>query len=254
MKNDQHSIVTDQFGQQAREYVTSPTHAAGWDLDWMETTLGAAPQARVLDLGCGGGHVTYRSAPHVGQVVACDLSNEMLAVVSAEASERGISNLTTQQAAAEELPFDDASFDFVLCRLSAHHWSDLAAGLRETSRVLRPGGRAIFVDSYSPGTALLDTHLQAVEVLRDPSHVRNYTFAEWSAAFVAANLMPTILLADKRRIDFPTWIKRMRTPANVADAIRYLQSRLPDTAKRHFEIEEDGSFMLGTICIAADKE
>jgi len=52
--------------------------------------------------------------------------------------------------------------------------------LREARRVLKPGGRAVFMDAISPGPALLDTYLQAVELLRDPSHLRDYSLAEWS--------------------------------------------------------------------------
>jgi ubiquinone/menaquinone biosynthesis C-methylase UbiE len=90
--------------------------------------------------------VTYAVAPEVAQVVACDLSGQMLSVVARAAADRGLTNVITQQAAAERLPFGDASFDFVLSRYSAHHWRDLDMGLREAARVLRPGGTASFVD------------------------------------------------------------------------------------------------------------
>ncbi|VVE45301.1 SAM-dependent methyltransferase [Pandoraea terrae] len=48
-------------------------------------------------------------------------------------------------------------------------------------RVLRPGGRVVICDVVSTGQPLLDTYLQAVEVLRDTSHVRNYAVGEWIA-------------------------------------------------------------------------
>ena len=122
---------------------------------------GPRPQARVLDLGCGGGHVSYHVAPHVHEVVAYDLSPEMLDVVARAAVERGLGNIATRQGVAELLPFADASFDFVLSRFSAHHWRDFDAGLREAARVLKPGGTAAFVDCISPGPPLLDTFFQA---------------------------------------------------------------------------------------------
>ena len=76
----------------------------------------------------------------------------------------------------------DGAFDFLACRYSAHHWRDLDAGLRQARRVLRPNAAAVFIDAVSPGAPLLDTHLQAVELLRDTSHVRDYSVAEWTAA------------------------------------------------------------------------
>ncbi|MFT2543165.1 class I SAM-dependent methyltransferase, partial [Escherichia coli] len=79
-------------------------------------------------------------------------------------------NVTTVEAAAEHLPFPDGDFDFLACRYSAHHWQDFDGGLRQARRVLKGGAPAIFIDVYSPSAAFLDTHLQAVELLRDTSH------------------------------------------------------------------------------------
>ncbi|MDN8820283.1 class I SAM-dependent methyltransferase, partial [Staphylococcus aureus] len=93
--------------------------------------------------------------------------------VANAAADRALTNIMTERGAAESLPFADASFDYVFSRYSAHHWSDLGLALREVRRVLKPGGVAAFIDVMSPGSPLLDTYLQAVEVLRDTSHVRN---------------------------------------------------------------------------------
>ncbi len=151
------------------------------------------------------------------------------------------------------LPFADAGFDAVLSRFSAHHWSDVEAGLREAARVLRPSGAFVLVDTASPGPALLDTHLQAVEVLRDPSHVRNRWAAEWLAMLSRAGLGLIESRGARLRLDFASWTARMATPPELQAAIRHLQERLPDPARRHFAIEADGSFTLDTIWIAAEK-
>jgi ubiquinone/menaquinone biosynthesis C-methylase UbiE len=80
------------------------------------------PKAHVLDLGCGGGHVTFNVARLVREIVAYDLAPEMLGVVARAAEERGLDNVTTRQGSVESLPFEDASFDVVLSRFSAHHF------------------------------------------------------------------------------------------------------------------------------------
>ena len=67
------------------------------------------------------------------------------------AAEKGLANIETQQAPAENLPFADATFDFLGCRYSAHHWRDFVAGLREARRVLTKGATAVFIDAYAPG-------------------------------------------------------------------------------------------------------
>lgn len=188
--------------------------------------------------------MAFAAAPHVAEVIAYDLSSDMLAVVARAAAERGFGNLRTEQGRAESLPFADGGFDWVVSRFSAHHWSDWAAGLREAFRVLKPGGQGVFIDAISPGAPVLDTYIQAVEVLRDTSHVRDYARAEWEAALASAGFVTQASRTHRLRMDFATWIARMRTPDALAAAIRALQAAMAEPVRRHFAIEPDGSFML----------
>jgi ubiquinone/menaquinone biosynthesis C-methylase UbiE len=110
----------------------------------------------------------------------------MLVAVAAEAERRGLRKIETVQASAEGLPFRDGHFDFLASRYSAHHWRDARAGLREARRVLRPGATAFFIDIVAPEAAAFDTHFQAVELLRDVSHVRDYGVAEWRESLASA--------------------------------------------------------------------
>jgi SAM-dependent methyltransferase len=245
------SLVTDQFGPQTAAYVTSAVHAEGEDLEALTKVVAGQRGAQVLDLGCGGGHVSFRVAPHVGQVTAYDLSEGMLAAVAKAAAERGLKNVATRQGAAERLPFAGESFDFVVSRYSAHHWHDFQAALREARRVLKPNGRAVFMDAISPGPALLDTYLQAVELLRDPSHLRDYSLAEWVQAVAGAGFAPATIVQRRVRLDFASWIARMRTPEIRAQAIRSLQAEMSSDVVTHFAIEADGSFMLDTMSLEA---
>lgn len=252
MTRTHHGVVAENYGPRADAYVSSAVHAGGADLDQIELVLPGRSNARVLDLGCGGGHVSYRAAPHVAEVVAVDLTPEMLEVVARTAAERGLSNIATRQAPAERLPFEDDRFDIVLCRFTAHHWRDFEAGLREARRVLAPGGIAVFIDCIAPAAAVLDTHLQVVEVLRDPSHVRNYTAAEWMAALARAGFAVRSLTPRRLRMEFPVWTARTRTPDLHAQAIRSLQRSAAAEVRAHFDITDDGSFLLDTLTLEAD--
>lgn len=243
--------VVDQFGAQASAYVASAVHAAGADLDRIAELVRAMPGAHVLDLGCGGGHVAFAAAGAGASVTAYDLSAEMLAAVAAEVARRGLPGIATRQGAAEALPFADAAFDAVLTRYSAHHWRDVPAALREARRVLRPGGLMVVCDVVSPEDPLLDTHLQAVELLRDPSHVRDYRPSEWRGMLAAAGLVPGAARASRPRMAFASWIARIRTPAVNAAAIRALQASAPAEVAAHFGIEADGSFLLDAMLIEA---
>jgi len=253
MANTLATLAAEQFGPRAQAYVASAVHASGPDLDWIEAYLRGRNDAAFLDVGCGGGHVAYRAAPHMRAVTACDPSAEMVRVVAAEAAGRGIANLRCVRGPAERLPLDNASFDIAATRFSAHHWADLDAGLREVARVLKPGGLFLVADAASPAKPLLDTHLQAIEVLRDPSHVRNYACAEWVAALGRAAFAVGEMRAARVRIDFALWVERMQTPDIAVAAIRRVQGQAPDVVQSHFAIENDGSFLLDTVWIAATK-
>lgn len=111
-----HDQVADAFGSTAASYLTSHVHATGADLQTLAASIAATPGATVLDMGCGAGHASFAAAQHAQAVVAYDIAPQMLATVAAAAKERGLDNIRTQQGAAETLPFDDASFDWVISR------------------------------------------------------------------------------------------------------------------------------------------
>lgn len=245
------ALVTEQFGPQAQSYLTSAVHAHGEDLAQLAAIVGSRPEALALDLGCGGGHVSFLLAPLVRKVVAYDLSEAMVAMVRAEAARRALDNLDARQGSAERLPCPDAAFDIVASRYSTHHWRDAPAGLHEARRVLKPGGLAVFIDVVTPASSLLDTWLQSLELLRDPSHVRNYSIEQWRAMLESAGFVPGPVSRFRLRLEFSSWVKRMNTPEIHVQAIRSLQARAGTEVIRHFEIEADGAFTIDTMLMSA---
>jgi len=243
------ALVRGQFGPRANAYVQSTVHAQGADLAALETVVEKIKPGRALDLGSGGGHAAYVLARHARQVAAVDLSAEMLTAVTNTAKAKGLSNIETHRASVDRLPFADASFDCVVTRYSAHHWRDFAGGLSEARRVTIPGAPVIFVDVFTPGAALLDTHLQSLELLRDTSHVRNYTLAEWTESLARTGLRVKALQTWRLDLEFESWIARMQTPPVFVAAIKALQAAAPDEVRKHFAVKEDGSFTLDTMMI-----
>ncbi|OON36461.1 SAM-dependent methyltransferase [Izhakiella australiensis] len=248
-----HDNVDKQFGAQANAYLSSAVHASGHDLLRLAERLSGEKEARVLDLGCGAGHASYVAAQQVKAVVAYDLSAQMLEVVKNTAQERGFSHLTTAQGYAEVLPFEDASFDIVISRYSAHHWHDVGRAMREVRRVLKPHGKVIFMDISSPGNAVKDVWLSTIEALRDTSHVRNYAPGEWLTLFTEAGLTIAALHQGRLELEFSSWVARMRTPEAIVNAIRAYQDSASDEVKDYFLLQSDGSFSSDTIFIEAVK-
>jgi SAM-dependent methyltransferase len=228
------------------------SHAAGPDLGWMVDT--AAPRAtdRAIDLGAGAGHAALALAPHVARVDAIDPTPEMLAVATRLATERGIANIAYSVARADALPFPDGTFDLAVSRFSIHHWPDPAGALRDVARVLRPGARVVLVDLVAPEEAGLDTFLNAVELLRDPTHGRTPRASDWRAVIAAAGLAGDIVREWRFRHDTEDWLGRTEPAPWRADAARRMHREAPAAARAAFDIAPDGSaFTVGAVVIAA---
>jgi SAM-dependent methyltransferase len=110
--------------------------------------------ARVLEVGCGPGHLSIRLARQHGlEVTGLDLDPAMITRARANADRLGDRDQRRPSFLVGDvasLAFADGSCDLVVSTLSMHHWADPTAGLAEIGRVLRPGGRALVWD-FRPG-------------------------------------------------------------------------------------------------------
>ena len=256
---DVQESVRRQFGPVAAAYATSSVHASGADLEAMIEAAGLRGDERILDVAAGAGHTALAFAPRVAAVVAVDLTEAMVATGRRLADEQGIANVTFVQGDAEHLPFPDASFDRVTCRYAAHHFPRPAAVAREWARVLRPGGRLLLVDVVSPDDPAADTVLNAAEVLRDPSHVRDHTVGQWVAMLEDAGFAVDDVGRFPLRLTFDSWTDRMRTPAATAAQIRALYAGAPASVRETLAIEADGTFtcpvalLHGRVVVMGDR-
>jgi SAM-dependent methyltransferase len=132
----------------------------------------------------------------------------------------------------------------LLCRFTAHHWRDWDAGLGEARRVTRPGGIAVLIDTLAPDDPLVDTHLQAIELLRDTSHVRNRRKEEWIAALNRHGFDVERVTSHQLSLGFASWVERMKTPAHHVAAIRSLQQGASQDVRDALRYQEDGSFAM----------
>jgi SAM-dependent methyltransferase len=181
--------MSDVWSERAEAYRTSAVHASGEDLDLVVDWCEPAEGVTVLDVATGGGHVARRLRERGATVVTVDPAPGMKADTTA---------------AAEDLPFADASFDSVTCRLAGHHFTDVRAAVREMARVAKH--RVVVCDN----TFVSEVSEEADRV-RDPSHVRNYGAAEWHSFFELAGLQVTDERLMDRPLEIEPWLDRAGT-------------------------------------------
>lgn len=177
-------MTADVWSARAAGYVASDAHSEGEDLE--QLVAWAAGARTALDVATGGGHVARRLREAGLEVVTCDPAPGMHPDVIC---------------VAESLPFADCSFDLVACRTAAHHFADARKAVRELARVA--ADRVVIVDTLHMGEAV-----EAAERLRDPSHVRNYTDAEWRDLVAGAGLGLDDVRFSSHAFDFAAWLAR----------------------------------------------
>lgn len=241
--------IQQQFGAVAANYTTSTVHASGADLQGLIAAAALTGRERVLDVGCGAGHVTIGLAAQALHLTAVDLTQAMLDQTQAQVEKRGLQNVTIQKADVAALPFADASFDVAVSRYAAHHFADPLHALREVQRVLVPGGRWLLVDVVSPPEPMADTYLNTVEILRDPSHVRDHSVAQWLDMCSAAGIPARHVQTWSVRLEFTTWVTRMATPALEVAQLQRLMANAPAHVRDILGIEADGSFHIAVALI-----
>jgi SAM-dependent methyltransferase len=192
--------MTDVWSQRAEAFRESPTHREGPDLDLLVEWCEPGHDVKVLDVATGGGHVARRLREEGCTVVTVDPAPGMRPDVVAP---------------AEELPFEDGSFDVVTCRIAAHHFQDIRKAVAEMARVSE---RLLVIED----NVFRGEHVEEAERLRDPTHVRCYSKDEWKELVTAVGFEVEQAVYFPRRQSFEAWLARVDTPPEAAERIREL--------------------------------
>lgn len=258
MSDGQKAQVQAQFGQSAQDYVTSAGHAGGEDLERLVAWGRRRGALRVLDVATGGGHTALAFAGFTPAVIATDLTLPMLAAARGFIRDRGAANVSFLAADVEALPFRDASFGVVTCRIAAHHFPAILPALKEIARVLEPGGAFLLQDILGHDDRELAAFILEVEKRRDPSHVRSLPQREWAAFLKAAGM--TVIdegMVSKVR-KWEEWTGRMKmSPEAKADLERFVlaaPARCREAFRFRIERGRIESFTDRMILLRADRD
>jgi ubiquinone/menaquinone biosynthesis C-methylase UbiE len=189
---------SERFDNLASSYATSEVHTGSPTLNRLHALLPHVDA--VCDVASGAGHTGLGFVGIASCIVAVDPAPNMLAQCRSLAANRGVA-MDTVEAFAESIPLATASFDLVVCRLAAHHFSDLPKAMVEMTRLAKPGGHVAVIDLEGDANLSLDSFNHAIEMLHDPTHRRSYTAKHWEGLFAANGLKVTA--CENRRREFP---------------------------------------------------
>lgn len=230
-------LVVTQFGENAANYVTSSIHAKGKDLPTLLACIKGRENKRLLDIATGGGHVANLLAPQFKSVVALDLTDEMLKGAQQFIESNGHTNVSFTQGDAENLPFAADSFDTVVCRIAAHHFTNVAKFVKEVRRVLEKDGLFILIDNVSPEQDEYDTFYNFIEKKRDPSHHRALKKTEWLSLMEKQGLQLQSCFTFDKQFNFNWWCDMMNVSENDRKELTEYMIAAPKEMKEFFCIE-----------------
>lgn len=228
--------VQETFSKNAEKYVASHTHAKGKDLPLMVEWAEPKNDWITLDIATGGGHVAKTFSPHVSQVIASDLTKEMLKNTATHLEE--YNNISYEVADAENLPYSDHSFDLVTCRIAPHHFPDPKRFICEVSRVLKDNGKFIMIDNVAPEETELADFMNTLEHMRDPSHVRCLPVSEWQKVCKKYHLHVLKSRTRKKTFDFQDWVNRTVDDETTKEKVSSFLRNAGSNRKNYFQVKE----------------
>lgn len=198
------------------------------------------PSMKMLDVGTGPGVIAAELASHVSETIAIDIAEEMIDKARETHKEKSIE---FQLGNVEALDFPDDTFDLVTARMVFHHVGDVAGGLAESLRVLRPGGKFVLCEGVPPDHLTRERY-ERIFALKEKRH----TFSEADlinhldrAGYTNILLRPHFM----RQVSLNNWLNNGEVDQASIDEIRRLHVEADDHFKTVYRLtESDGDVLM----------
>ena len=207
--------VREEFTRQADTFAVHAVKADEKVEVRFQGAIGGAGDGEILDVACGPGVVTAALAGRAAGLTAFDATPAMLEKARQRCADAGLDNVRFQEGDAQNMPFEDACFDGVVTRLAIHHFSEPQKVMNEIFRVLKPGGRAIIVDVIVSDDAEEAALQNAIEIIRDPSHIRMLPETELIGAIDGAGFDITDISGWDADREFEEWTGIANDPQRI---------------------------------------
>ncbi len=214
------AVVREEFTRQAEAYAAAAPIRDPERLKRLVEAVGPSPDARVLEVATGPGHVAMAFAAVCAEVVGLDLTAAPIAIANRTARERGLRNVRFEVGDCEHLAFPDGAFDVVVCRFAVHHLENPAAVIAEMSRVCRAGGSVAIEDLIASEHPERANYHNRFERLRDSSHTRAMPLSELVRTLADAGLEIVRFYSDRMVTPVEVWLENAQTPPHRADETR----------------------------------
>jgi ubiquinone/menaquinone biosynthesis C-methylase UbiE len=201
--SNHHKLVQEKFGALAERWGKMSVDP---ELQAILDRVDLAPDSRVLDVAAGSALLGRVLARRAKEVVAVDITAEMLQRAREAAERDGISNIEFVEGAAEALPFEDGSFDLVVTRFSLHHITEPQRVVNEMARVARGRGRILIIDMIAPEDPKLAERANAIERQRDRSHAWTAPWSQLKGYVENAGAKIVDSFTQDRTRDLDEWI------------------------------------------------
>jgi SAM-dependent methyltransferase len=242
MSSTHQQSILDQFTRQAIPFSTAASIKDEIALNLLIEASGAGPHDTVLDVACGGGIVVCGFAKVVAHATGIDITPAMLDRARRLQAEKGLTNVTWTHGDVLPLPFPDASFSIVTSRFAFHHFLDPFAVMGEMRRVCKPRGKVVVADS-APAPDKADA-FNAVEKLRDPSHVRALPLAELRGLFTRHGLAEPRHTPYRLESDLESLLARSFPNPGDDDKIRALFRRSVEDDSLGINARREGELIV----------